>query len=259
MDYRYLKLEKAEGIATVTINRPEALNALNRDVLSEMFGMLIALRDDPQVGVIVVTGTGKAFIAGADIAGMKDMDATGGARFAELGLAVLNLIEKLDKPVIAAVNGFALGGGTEFILACDLVYASPRAKFGQPEVKLGIIPGFGGTQRLPRLVGKLVAKELIFTGDVISAEKAKEIGLVNDVFAEEELLPKAREVAGRILKVGPIAVARAKMAINEGYDLALASGLEIEKAAFAGLFTTADRKEGMTAFVEKRAPKFEGR
>ena len=259
MEYQFLKLDKTDGIATVTIDRPKALNALNPDVLKEMFSMFLGLRDDAEVTVILVTGTGKAFIAGADIAHMKDLDETGGLRFAELGLAVLGIIEGMEKPVIAAVNGFALGGGTEFILACDMVFASSRAKFGQPEVKLGIIPGFGGTQRLPRLVGKMVAKELIFTGDVIDAARAKAIGLVNEVFEPEALMDEALAVAKRVAKAGPVAVAKAKQAIDLGYDQALSSGLTVEKMAFGALFNTHDRLEGMTAFVEKRAPNFEGK
>jgi len=258
MDYQYLKLEIADAVACVTINRPEALNALNADLLKEMFSMFLALRDDAAVRVVVVTGTGKAFIAGADIAHMKDLDPTGGLRFAELGLAVLQIIEDMPKPVIAAVNGFALGGGTEFALACDLVYASDKARFGQPEVKLGIIPGFGGTQRLPRLAGRNVAKEWIFTGDMYSAQQAQAAGLVNAVFPADELLDKVAEVARERAAGGPVAVARAKAAINQGVDLALASGLEIEKMAFAGLFLTKDRLEGMTAFLAKRPPAFTG-
>jgi enoyl-CoA hydratase len=258
-DYTFLKLDVDEGIALVTINRPEALNALSRELLNELFSMFIQLRDDEATKVIIVTGTGKAFIAGADIAYMKDQDATGGERFAELGLAVLDLIESMAKPVIAAVNGFALGGGTEFALACDLVYASEKAKFGQPEVKLGIIPGFGGTQRLPRLIGRNAAKEWIFTGDIYPASKAAELGLVQAVFAPEALLDGARAVAKKMAAAGPIAVARAKTAINEGQDLSLKSGLAIEKMSFAGLFNTEDRLEGMTAFVEKRLAVFKNK
>jgi enoyl-CoA hydratase len=259
MDYQYLKLEKQDGVAIVTIHRPDALNALNQGVLHDLFGALLALRDDAEVKVIVLTGTGKAFVAGADIAHMKDLDEAGGAKFAELGHAVFSLVEKLPKPVIAAVNGFALGGGTELALACDLVYASDKAKFGQPEVKLGIIPGFGGTQRLPRLIGRNAAKEWIFTGDIYPAEKALALGLVNEVVPAEQLMARVLEIARKIAAVGPVAVARAKFCINEGQDLALASGLEIEKAAFIALFHTKDRLEGMTAFVEKRPAKFEGR
>jgi len=259
MDYQYLKLEKQDGVAIVTINRPDALNALNQGVLHDLFGMFLELRDAADVQVIVLTGTGKAFVAGADIAHMKDLDQAGGAKFAELGHAVFNLVEKLPKAVIAAVNGFALGGGTELALACDMIFASDKAKFGQPEVKLGIIPGFGGTQRLPRQIGRNAAKEWILTGDIYPAEKAFAVGLVNEVVPAEQLMTRVLEIAKKIAAVGPVAVARAKFCINEGQDLALASGLEIEKAAFGGLFTTKDRLEGMTAFVEKRPAKFEGR
>ncbi len=258
-DYKFLQLSVEDGIALLTINRPEALNALSKDVLNELFSMFIELRDDDAVRVVIVTGTGKAFIAGADIAYMKDQNATGGERFAELGLAVLEIIEAMDKPVIAAVNGFALGGGTEFALACDMVYASEKAKFGQPEVKLGIIPGFGGTQRLPRLIGRNAAKEWIYTGDIYPAAKAAELGLVQGVFAPEDLLAEATKVARKVAAAGPIAVARAKAAINEGQDLALKSGLAIEKMSFGGLFNTEDRLEGMTAFVEKRPASFKNK
>jgi enoyl-CoA hydratase len=179
-----------------------------------------------------------------------------GMRFGDLGHAVLNGLEALDKPVIAAVNGFALGGGTELSLACDFIYASTKAKFGQPEVNLGIIPGFGGTQRLARTVGMNKARELIYTGDVISAEEAKRIGLVAELFEPEELMAKVREKAQLVAAKGPVAIAAAKRVMNKGVDLSLDAALELEKQAFAALFGTEDQKEGMQAFVEKRKPAF---
>lgn len=254
-----VRLELAGAVATVTIDRPAALNALDAATLEQLLAAFgeIARRQD--VRVVVLTGAGdKAFVAGADIRAMSELSPREGRRFAELGLAVLAAIEHLDAPVIAAVNGFALGGGTELALACDLVYASAKAKFGQPEVNLGVIPGFGGTQRLPRLVGRNVGKELVFTGGMITAERAYQLGLVNAVFPPEELLARVYEVARTIAEKAPLAIAAAKRAINEGIDLPLASGLALEKAAFASLFATDDQREGMKAFLEKRKPDFRG-
>lgn len=259
MTFETIRLERDGSVATVTIDRPAQLNALNTQVLRDLLAAFQALRDDRSVRVVILTGAGeKAFIAGADIKEMAEKSPLEGRAFADLGLSVLDLVEALPQPVLAAVNGFALGGGTEVALACDLVYASTKARFGQPEVNLGIIPGFGGTQRLPRLVGRNLGKEIIFTGELISAERAREMGLVNAVFPPEALLANVRAVAETIAARGPLAIAAAKRAINAGIDLPLGAGLEIEKGAFAGLFGTRDQREGMRAFVEKRKAEFTG-
>lgn len=256
MKYETLLYEVGDGIATITINRPDVLNALNMQVLAELLDAIAKVRADAAVKVVILTGAGRSFIAGADIAQMSGFGVRDGMRFGDLGHAVLNGLEALDKPVIAAVNGFALGGGTEVSLGCDFVYASTKAKFGQPEVNLGIIPGFGGTQRLARTVGMNKARELIYTGDVIGAEEAKRIGLVAEVFEPEELMPKVREKAQLLMGKGPLAISTAKRVMNKGVDLSLDAALELEKQAFAALFGTVDQKEGMKAFVEKRKPAF---
>ena len=246
------------GVVTVcTISRPRVLNALNEETLRELEAFLGQLRERKEVRALVLTGAGeKAFVAGADISFMATLDPRGARSFAELGHRVCDAMAALPFPVIAAVNGFALGGGTELALACDLVYASRNARFGQPEVKLGIIPGFGGTQRLARRVGIARAKEIIFGGEVLTADEAFRIGLVNAVCEPEALLPKARALAESIAKRGPLAVAEAKRAIDRGYDLPLDVGNELEREMFACLFATADAKEGMNAFVEKREARF---
>ena len=246
-------------MGTITIDRPRALNALNPDVLAQLSQCLTEAEADKEcLGVILTGAGGKAFVAGADIGTMRDLPPAEGLRFAELGLATLQKIEDLSKPVIAAINGFALGGGMELALACDMIYASPKSKLGQPEVKLGIIPGFGGTQRLARLVGKNRAKEIVFTGAMYSAEDAAGFGLVQAVVPEEELLEYCTSLIGKIGRMGPLAVAQAKRAINKGTDLALDAGLAIEKMAFMSLFGTYDQREGMTAFMEKRTAVFKG-
>jgi enoyl-CoA hydratase len=256
MKYETILYEVSDGIAQITINRPDVLNALNLQVLAELLDAIGQVRTDAAAKVVILTGAGRSFVAGADIAQMSGFGVRDGMRFGDLGHAVLNGLEALDKPVIAAVNGFALGGGTEISLGCDFVYASTKAKFGQPEVNLGIIPGFGGTQRLARTVGMNKARELIYTGDVISAEEAKRIGLVAEVFEPDELMAKVREKAQLLISKGPVAIATAKRVMNKGVDLSLDAALELEKQAFAALFGTEDQKEGMKAFVEKRKPAF---
>jgi len=256
MNYETILYEVSEGIATITINRPDVLNALNLQVLAELLDAIGRVRADAAAKVVIVMGAGRSFVAGADIAQMSGFGVRDGMKFGDLGHAVLNGLEALDKPVIAAVNGFALGGGTEISLGCDFVYASTKAKFGQPEVNLGIIPGFGGTQRLARTVGMNKARELIYTGDVIPAEEAKRIGLVAEVFEPDELMAKVREKALLLISKGPVAIATAKRVMNKGVDLSLDAALELEKQAFAALFGTEDQKEGMKAFVEKRKPAF---
>jgi enoyl-CoA hydratase len=208
---------------------------------------------------VILTGAGRSFVAGADISQMKEFGTRDGLAFGDLGHAMLQAFETMDKPVIAAVNGFALGGGTEISLGCDFIYASSKAKFGQPEVNLGIIPGFGGTQRLARSVGLNKARELIYTGEIIGAEEAKRIGLVAEVFEPDELMERVRERAKLIMSKGPLAIGAAKRVMNKGVDLSLDAALELEKQAFSALFGSTDQTEGMHAFVEKRPAKFTGR
>ena len=247
-------------VVTVTLNRPDKLNALNEELLHELGRAVLDLSRDPSVRCAILTGAGdKAFAAGADIAAMSEMSTTRARQFAEMGHAIGHTMETAHFPVIAAVNGFALGGGCELALACDFIYASDKAKLGQPEVNLGVTPGFGGTQRLARRVGDARARELCMTGDVINAEEALRIGLVNAVVPHAELLPRVREIANKIATKGPLAIATAKRVILRGADVPLPTANELETTAFAALFGTADQREGMRAFVEKRGAKFEGR
>jgi enoyl-CoA hydratase len=256
----FVKVERGDnGIAVLTIDRQEKLNSLNPQVIEEIGQALLELEDD-QPRVTIVTGAGdKSFIAGADIAVMNEMSALEAKRFAELGRAATALLDRSPVPTIAAVNGFALGGGCEVALACDIRIAAENALFGFPEVTLGILPGLGGTQRLPRLVGPGVAKEMIFSGRRIKAEEARMINLVNRVVPEGEAFNTARELAEEIASNGPIAVRHAKAAANKAQDVDLVSGLEYEADQFALLFGTEDAREGMSAFVEKREAEFKGR
>jgi enoyl-CoA hydratase len=256
MNFEAITYEVNEGIATIAVNRPDVLNALNRRVLAEMLVAIGQVSADDDVKCVILTGVGKAFVAGADIAEMSNYTNREALAFGDLGHSVLIGLETLDKPVIAAVNGFALGGGTELALGCDFIYASTKAKFGQPEVNLGIIPGFGGTQRLARSIGLNKARELIYTGDIISAEEARRIGLVAALFEPEELMDKVIEKAKILMSKGPLAIATAKRVMNKGADLSLDAALEFEKQAFSALFGSEDRAEGMKAFIEKRKPNF---
>ncbi len=260
MEFKNLLIEIVDGIATLTVNRPQALNALNSEVLTELGCAFYELEYDPAVKVVIVTGAGeKAFVAGADIKEMAAMSSYEGHRFAVKGQHVMMAMEKMKTPVIAAVNGFALGGGLELALGCDFIYASEKAKLGFPEVTLGIMPGFGGTQNLSRLIGPNRANELVFTGRMITAEKALAWGVVNEVFAPEELLAKAKETAAVIAGVGPLGVAYAKDAIANGLNMTKEDGFRYEASLFGVLFATADQKEGMGAFVEKRKTAFTGK
>jgi enoyl-CoA hydratase len=261
VDYKNLLVTTSDvGITTVTINRPRALNALDSATLNEMKDCFTRLASDPATKAVIVTGSGtKSFVAGADLAEMSKLSAAEGKAFSALGHEVFDMIEHLPVPVVAAVNGYALGGGCELALSCDFRYASETAKFGQPEVNYGIIPGFGGTQRLARLVGAGIAKEAIYTGSMFDAQEAYRIGLVNKVTKPEELIPACEEVLKKILKKGPLAIAQAKDAINTGLNMDLESGLNYEAQAFGICFATADQKEGMNAFLEKRKPTFTGK
>lgn len=260
MDYQHLLITRDGHLATLTFNRPDKLNALNARLVHELTDAIERLASgDDAPRVVILTGAGKAFVAGADIAAMSTMNAHEAYRFSEAGHRLGHRLETAPFPVIAAVNGFALGGGCELMLACDLAYAADTAKLGQPEVNLGVIPGFGGTQRLSRRVGVARARELIFTGDIIDAETARRIGLVNEVFPAAELLARVHEIALKIASKGPLAVAAAKRVVLRGADLELSSANELEAQAFGVLFGSSDQKEGMSAFLEKRKATFQGK
>ena len=260
MQFENLLVETRDRIACVTVNRPKVLNALNRATVLELGACLEQLGADAQVGAIIVTGAGeKAFVAGADINELAAQTPLQGKETALLGQAVLNRIEALGKPVIAAVNGYALGGGCELAMACTLRIASENARFGQPEVKLGIIPGYGGTQRLARLVGAGRALQLVLTGEHITAQEALRIGLVNEVVAAAELLSRSEAIARQILANAPLAVRLAIEAVHRGLNLTLAEGLNLEATLFGLACATEDMKEGTRAFLEKRAARFAGR
>lgn len=255
-----VRIDREGAIATITIDRPEKLNALDASVLAGLLDAAKELARAEGVRAAILTGAGeKAFVAGADIAAMKDMSPDEARAFARQGHALGEALEALPFPVIAAVNGFALGGGCELALACDFIHASEKARFGQPEVKLGVIPGFGGTQRLARRVGIARARELVYFGATLTAEQALAIGLVNAVHPAAELMPKVRELAEGIARMGPFAVAEAKRVLREGEERPLAEANAIEVDGFARCFGTDDQKEGMKAFLEKRAPEFKGR
>lgn len=260
MEYKNLLTELNEGIFTIKVNRPKALNALNGEVLLDLLNVMHEVHRNREIKVVVITGEGeKAFVAGADIAAMKEMTPLQAKEFCDLGHHVMRMIETCRCPVIAAINGFALGGGLELALSCDFIYASENAKLGLPEVNLGIFPGFGGTQRLARLIGKNRAKELIFTARMISAKDALEIGLVNKVCGGTELLKDVEVVAKEIMSKGPVAIELAKRAVNDGADLDISSGLAVERAVFPLVFATDDRTEGVSAFLEKRKAEFKGK
>ena len=252
-------LEKKDGVAVVTISRPEALNALNSIVIAELEQVVTELERDRDIRAMILTGEGRSFVAGADIGEQYPLDLDGGRRWGQRGSALMRRIEKLEFPTIAAVNGFALGGGCELALSCDLILASEKAKFGQPEVGLGITPGFSGTQRLPRRIGVAKAKELIFSGRMIKADEAKEIGLANAVYPPETLMDAAMEMARSFAKNAPIAVKYAKACIDRGMQMDIDGGIACENELFAMCFATADQKEGMGAFLEKRPATFENK
>lgn len=260
MELKNVIFEKEANVAIVTINRPKALNALNSQTLNDLDKVLNVLGNDNTVYAIILTGAGeKAFVAGADIAEMKDLNENQGKEFSLLGNKIFRRFENLNKPVIAAINGFALGGGCELAMACDIRVASEKAKFAQPETSLGITPGFGGTQRLPRIVGEGKAKELIFTGDIIKADEALKIGLVNKVVNPEVLMDEAKSLANKIASNAPIAISLCKDAINRGIQVNIDKAIEIEVEDFGKCFSTEDQKEGMTAFMERRSKNFQNK
>ena len=260
MNYENIIFEKKNLIAYVTVNRPKVLNALNMATMDELRAAFHDIMNDASVRVVILTGAGeKAFIAGADINELAAHTAVSGKEYTHRGQSVLNLIENLGKPVIACLNGFTLGGGCEIAMACTMRLASDNAKIGQPEVKLGIIPGYGGTQRLPRLVGKGRAMQLVLTGEMISAQEAYRIGLVNEVTSSAELIPRAEAIAQKIIANAPLAVQYSLEAINKGLEMTLPEALYLEAVLFSVACSSEDKKEGTTAFLETRQAQFQGK
>lgn len=260
MEYKNLVFEVEDAIAIITFNRPKALNAMNRETMTELYDAIIRCKNDDNVKAIVLTGAGeRAFVAGADISEMQDLRPKDALSFMELGSETLRMIETLQKPSVAAVNGFALGGGTEIAMACDVRFASENARFGQPEILIGLIPGWGGTQRLPRLIGMGRAKELLMSGEQIDVKRAYKIGLVNRVFPADQLISEAKKFAGKLAGMPAFAVKMIKHAVNYGYDLSIDSAIRLEVECCAQCFSTDDQKEGMKAFLEKRKPVFTGK
>lgn len=260
-EYKNLLVDVADdGVVIVSINRLKVLNALNMEILDEMKDCFVRLRRDPQMKALILRGAGeKAFVAGSDLIAMSKMSAMEARKFSQTGHEVLNAIESLPVVVIGAINGYCLGGGCGLALACDFRYASSTAKFGQPEVNYGIIPGFGGSQTLARLIGSGRAKEMLYTGEMIDAQEAYRIGLVNRVMLPEQLISTCEDVCRKIMKKGPVAIASVKDAINRGLSVDLNSGLNYEAQVFGNCFATLDQQEGMNAFLEKRKPVFLGR
>lgn len=260
MTYENILLEKKNSIAYVTVNRPKVLNALNMATMEELRAAFTDIKDDANVRVAILTGAGeKAFIAGADIGELSKHNPVSAKEYTHRGQSVLDLVENLGKPVIACINGFALGGGCEIAMACTMRLASENAKLGQPEVKLGLIPGYGGTQRLPRLVGKGIAMQILLAGEMITAQEAHRIGLVNEMTAPAELIPRAEAIAQKIIANGPLAVQYTMEAVNKGREMSVAEGLYLEAVLFGVACATEDKKEGTTAFLEKRPAQFKGR
>ena len=259
-NYENILFEQRGPIALVTVNRPKVLNALNMATMAELREAFTTVRDDAATRVAILTGAGeKSFVAGADIAELNKQEPVQAKEYTHRGQAVLDLIENLGKPVIAAVNGFALGGGCELAMACAFRIASENARFGQPEVKLGIIPGYGGTQRLPRLVGKGLATQLLLAGEMISAQEALRIGLVNEVVPQAELIARCEAIAQKIVANAPLAVQYCMEAVNKGMEMTLPEALYLEAVLFAMACSTEDKREGTTAFLEKRPAQFKGK
>ena len=259
MSFETLRLETENRIATITFTRPKALNAINSTVMEELDAALDRVCEDREIKVLILTGSGdKAFIAGADITELSQMDALKAKTFSGKGQNVMSRLEDLPFPVIAAVNGYALGGGTEMALACDFIYACEKAVFGLPEITLGLIPGFGGTQRLTRVVGEKAAKELIFTGRTIPAKEALDLGIVNRVTADDDLMDEVKKTAGKIASMGRVSLRSAKESVQTASNVDLETGLKFENDAFALCLASSDAKEGTSAFLEKRKPQFTG-
>ena len=260
MNYKNLLFQVDGGIAIITFNRPAALNAMNPETIKELTDAADVCKNSDEIKVLILTGSGeKAFVAGADIAALQKMRPQEALTFIECGQEAFRAIETLSKPSIAAINGLALGGGLEISMACDIRYASESARFGQPEILIGMIPGWGGTQRLARLIGMGRAKEIILSGDAIDAKRAYEIGLINKIFPRDQLLLEARKMAVKLRDLPAFALQMAKDAINFGYDLSLDNANRLEAACCAQCFSTDDQKEGMKAFLDKRKPVFKGR
>jgi len=260
MEFKYIIYEKNERIATITLNRPETLNAFSKEVVSEVLQALEDVRTDGNVRVVVLTGAGeKAFSAGADIKTMKGFNALKARELSLMGERLCSALENLEKPVIAAINGYALGGGLEVAMSCDLRIASERARMGQTEINIGLIPGWGGTQRLTRLIGRTKAKELVFTGKMIDAKRAEQLGVVNMVFPAEEFREEVRQFAKELAAKAPVALKVAKALINKGADMSLDSAIALEREGFGVVGSTEDLQEGVSAFTEKRKPTFKGR
>ncbi len=260
MEYKNILFEVADGVAMITFNRPKALNAMNSETVTELADAALRCKNDEPIKVVILTGAGeKSFVAGADISQMVEMRPQDALAFMELGQETWRLFETMPKPVIAAVNGFALGGGMEIAMSCDMRFASDNARFGQPEILIGVVPGWGGTQRLARLVGMGKAKELIMGGEQIDARRAYEIGLVDRVYPADQLLAETKKFASKLARLPGFALKMAKHSINFGYDLALDNGNRLEMECCAQCFSTDDQKEGMKAFLEKRKPVFKGK
>src|ERR1700739_2895740 len=260
LDFQNIRLEKKNQIAYVTIDRPKVLNALNMATMQELQQAFGAIKDDAEVRVVILTGAGeKAFVAGADISEISQQSPVSAKEYTHRGQAIVDAIEDLGKPVIACVNGFALGGGCELAMACTMRIASENAKLGQPEVKLGLIPGYGGTQRLPRLVGKGIAMQILLTGEMITAQEAHRIGLVNEVVPADRLIPRAEEIAQKIIGMAPLAIQYCMEAVNQGLNMTLPEGIFLASTLFGMCCATEDKKEGTTAFLEKRASNFQGK
>jgi enoyl-CoA hydratase len=259
-DFQNITLEKKNQIAYITVNRPKVLNALNMATMQELKQAFASAKEDNEVRVVILTGSGeKAFVAGADIGELSQHTPVSAKAYTHQGQAIIDAIENLGKPVIACINGFALGGGCEIAMACTMRLASDNAKLGQPEVKLGLIPGYGGTQRLPRLVGKGIAMQLVLTGEMITAQEAHRIGLVNEVVPAGELIARAEAIAAKIVANAPLAIQYSMEAVNRGLDMTLADGLFLEATLFGVCCSTEDKNEGTKAFLEKRPAQFKGK
>jgi len=260
LEFKYIIYEKSEGIATITINRPEALNAFSAEVVSEILQAIEDMKADESVRVVVLTGAGeKAFSAGADIKAMKGMNALKARELSQMGEKLCSALENLEKPVIAAINGYALGGGLEVAMACDIRIASENARMGQTEINIGLIPGWGGTQRLTRLIGATKAKELIFTGKMIDAKTAEQLGLVNMVVPQDKFRETVRQFALELAQKAPVALKVAKALINKGAEISLDAAIALEREGFGVVASTEDLQEGVSAFIEKRKPVFKGK